>query len=67
MKWVAVWVLAQDDFDLSDVQKGIVMGCINLMAAPGALLGGKLADWKGRVNSVAGTALENLENMANII
>jgi sugar porter (SP) family MFS transporter len=43
-------------FELTDVEEGIAMGCINVIAAPGALLGGKLADWLGRANSVAGTA-----------
>jgi len=44
------------DFNLSDLQEGILMGCINLVAAPGALVGGKLADWLGRVPSIGGTA-----------
>jgi sugar porter (SP) family MFS transporter len=47
----------QKDFDLSDVQEGIVVGCINIVAAPGALLGGRVADRLGRVTSVAGTAI----------
>jgi len=44
-------------FGLSRAQEGWVMGCINLVAAPGALIGGRLADWRGRVASVAGTAV----------
>lgn len=46
----------QEEVNLTVTQEGLVMGCINLVAAPGALIGSKAADWRGRVVSVGGTA-----------
>jgi sugar porter (SP) family MFS transporter len=37
------------DFNLTELEEGLVIGCVNLVAAFGALMGGRLADWKGRV------------------
>jgi len=46
-----------NEFQLDVVQQGLMMGALNLCAAPGALLGSWAADLRGRVAATAGTAV----------
>lgn len=48
--------LMRRDFHLNSTQEGMVMGCINLVAAAGALYAGKAADYRGRVPALGITA-----------
>jgi len=45
------------EFELDAIQQGFMMGILNIMAAPGALLGSAVADLYGRVPASMGTAL----------
>merc|ERR1719182_888693 len=45
------------EYELDAVQQGLMMGILNIMAAPGAILGSWAADIQGRVPATAGTAL----------